>query len=336
MMNNNLREKKHIPIPITNRVLTKAKTYAAQLENPAQKEEVFLNTLAVNTVNQYLQWGEIETDLDKSYSEHPVHRIIAPRADLYLPNFEGRLLCCPLKPGENIITLPTNIDQVLGYVAVQFQETLDLLRNRKKPHPNPPRGFGREDYNQTFPPLTKGGEDYNQTFPPLTKGGGGGVNSTFARGLLEAVDLVGFLPFQENLPQEMSINDFQETETIFDYFFRWEEELLVLAEFKNDPVFMEVENMLENTDWLVIIKQLERMVSEEEPFLYGTEGADIIANMLDKKEESSTNREGKTNNELVTTREDEFTKSLDISKRKALEDIAEKLINDLKPIWDEG
>jgi|GEM_PF-4813553 len=52
---------------------------------------------------------------------------------------------------------------------------IDLLRNRKKPHPSPPRRFGE-------------GALQTRHFPPLTKGGLGGVNTTFARGLIEVLN----------------------------------------------------------------------------------------------------------------------------------------------------
>jgi len=61
----------------------------------------------------------------------------------------------------------------LGTVLTQVKDLLDLLRNRKKPHPSPPRRFGE-------------GALQTRHFPPLTKGGLGGVNTTFARGLLSS------------------------------------------------------------------------------------------------------------------------------------------------------
>jgi len=262
-MTNNLKHS--IPVPLFNEALTTAKKFAAQQETPEKRERVFLNTLAVAAVNTYLTWGEIETDLDQSYSYHPLHHILFPMGDLYLPKFAARLECCPVKPGENQITLPPN-GGIIGYVAVQFQKRLD------------------------------------------------------------EVHLIGFLPFTEelfteNAPQEIPLSEFQSVESLFDHFFRKEEELIILeemlAEKENDPVFERVRTNLANMSTLEIIAQLERIYRQEEDYLRGESGAKVL--------------EGFGQEMLMFNREDD-----DDDAQMELQDFAVELIEKLAEIWEEN
>jgi hypothetical protein len=94
-------------LPVTIEIKTEWQEIAynfATEQHQEQQLEIFQNTLAVLGLQEYLQWGEIETALTSSYSWHPYSRILTGWADLLLPEY-GRLLCC-LKQEQNYIELP--------------------------------------------------------------------------------------------------------------------------------------------------------------------------------------------------------------------------------------
>ena len=82
-------------MPITQKAIETANKFAAQQPNPQKAEQVYLNTLAVLAVNDYLQLMEIETNLAQSDSWNPVVRLCADIADLDLQGL-GKLECRPV------------------------------------------------------------------------------------------------------------------------------------------------------------------------------------------------------------------------------------------------
>ncbi|HBE18182.1 MAG TPA: hypothetical protein DEA78_10140, partial [Cyanobacteria bacterium UBA11159] len=125
-----------MPMPITETAIKTAHKFADQQPTLDKKEQVYLNTLAVLAVRDYLQLMEIDTDLANSDSWHPVVRLCADIADLNLPGL-GRLECRPVKvfnsdgksslselsPCSNICSVPPEVwcDRI-GYVVVQIDE----------------------------------------------------------------------------------------------------------------------------------------------------------------------------------------------------------------------
>jgi hypothetical protein len=116
-----------ITIPLDSSALKIAYEFSQHQDNPIKKEQVFLNTLAVYSVNTYLQWVEIATNLDLSYSWHPIHQKMSNIADLMIPNL-GRIECYPLKPNqEEIVVSYEALRKRIGYVFVQFQDSLEQV-----------------------------------------------------------------------------------------------------------------------------------------------------------------------------------------------------------------
>ncbi len=112
-------------IPLGREVHRLAEKFAAQQTILADRKKVYLNTLAVYAVHTYLQWLEIETNLEQSDSWNPVTRTLFDGADLILPDLGQTLECRPVLPGETALNLPlTATENLIGYVAVQFGETL--------------------------------------------------------------------------------------------------------------------------------------------------------------------------------------------------------------------
>ncbi len=111
-------------MPLTLKAHQIANQFRQQQHNINKGKQVYLNTLAVQTVNSYLGWMGIETDLKKSDSWNPVAQTLADTADLVIKG-KGKLECRPVLPEEQICHIPLEalLDRI-GYVAVQFNQEL--------------------------------------------------------------------------------------------------------------------------------------------------------------------------------------------------------------------
>ncbi|MBH8574933.1 DUF1822 family protein [Nostocaceae cyanobacterium CENA369] len=107
---------------------TIARQFAVEQTTPQKGKQIYLNTLAVYAVYNYLKWLQIDTALEKGDSWHPLKRALFDIADLVIPNI-GKLECRPVQPGETAIYLPPEVIQNrIGYVAVQFSERLQEVQ----------------------------------------------------------------------------------------------------------------------------------------------------------------------------------------------------------------
>lgn len=120
----------YLPITIPEKIRKLADNFATQQLKPEHREKVFLNTLAVYAVHTYLKHGDIETDLNKSSSWHPLDRALFDVSDLYIPHLEVSIECCSVKPNEEMVNFTANsLDKnIMGYVAVQFLDTFEEIR----------------------------------------------------------------------------------------------------------------------------------------------------------------------------------------------------------------
>ncbi len=112
-------QEKSISIPITQAALRIAQQFAEQQLGEEKKEQVYLNTLAVCVVNDYMQMMDISCDLSESESWNPAMRLYADVADLKLPQL-GHLECRAIHP-SNICYLPPEVpEDRIGVVAVKI------------------------------------------------------------------------------------------------------------------------------------------------------------------------------------------------------------------------
>lgn len=112
-----------LSLPIAQRSRQLAQQFAAQQPTPQKAEQVWLNTLAVSVVNDYLQLMHIPTNLVASDSWNPVTRLCADVADLEITGV-GRLECRPLKTFESTYQMPPEVQENrIGYVVVQIDES---------------------------------------------------------------------------------------------------------------------------------------------------------------------------------------------------------------------
>ncbi|VEP11312.1 conserved hypothetical protein [Hyella patelloides LEGE 07179] len=101
-----------------------AKQFASQQATIEKGKQVYLNTLAVYAVYTYLKCFPITTNLAQSDCWNPVLRGMFNVADLVLSNL-GKLECCGLLPGEEVITIPAEVrDNRLGYLVVLLENEL--------------------------------------------------------------------------------------------------------------------------------------------------------------------------------------------------------------------
>ncbi|MDY6898238.1 MAG: DUF1822 family protein [Cyanobacteriota bacterium] len=117
----------YLQVPLGKDAHQKAEEFAAEQDSADKGKQVYLNTLAVYAVNNYLKWLSIETALHLSDSWNWSTRTFFDIADLMLPSV-GRIECRPVLPGEDAVILPQEVTQErVGYVAVRFNNRLDFV-----------------------------------------------------------------------------------------------------------------------------------------------------------------------------------------------------------------
>ncbi|QUY42471.1 DUF1822 family protein [Acaryochloris marina S15] len=109
-----------LPITLTARQI--AQGFGQQQSTPEKCQQVYLNTLAVLAVKEYLALMEIPCNLEASDSWNPVVRLCADVADLLIPGM-GSLECRPILPGTPTCLLPPEVwsDRV-GYLVVVIDD----------------------------------------------------------------------------------------------------------------------------------------------------------------------------------------------------------------------
>ncbi len=126
MMVSNFQDLENIavPLPITSKTREIAREFAAQQATELKAKQVLYNTLAILTVQSYLQMLGIATDLFNSDSWNPIMRTCDDVADLDILNL-GKLECRPLKSSDTSCHIPMEVwDLRLGYVVVKIDDSL--------------------------------------------------------------------------------------------------------------------------------------------------------------------------------------------------------------------
>jgi hypothetical protein len=111
-----------LTLPITQVARDTAHTFAHQQLTPEKAQQVYLNTLAVWVVQDYLALMDIPCDLQASDSWNPVVRLCADVADLVITGI-GTLECRPVLPNARNCVLPPEVwcDRI-GYAVVVIAE----------------------------------------------------------------------------------------------------------------------------------------------------------------------------------------------------------------------
>lgn len=120
---NNIEEKS-MPLPITQAAMRMAQQFADQQPTQEKKEQVYLNTLAVCVVNDYMEMMDIPTNLRASDSWNPAMRLYADVADLKLTGL-GYLECRAVRCDTPICYIPPSVpDDRIGVVVVKIDAEL--------------------------------------------------------------------------------------------------------------------------------------------------------------------------------------------------------------------
>ena len=116
-----------LEIPLEQTARNLALQFASEQANPQKGKRVYFNTLAVWAVNYFLEWMELETDIDGGDSWNPAMLAVLDVADLVLPGI-GKIECCPVMLGETAISLPEVRENRIAYLAVGFAEPFDKVK----------------------------------------------------------------------------------------------------------------------------------------------------------------------------------------------------------------
>jgi len=114
-----------IAIPLDHDAHHYAQIFAQQQATPGKGKQVYLNTLAVCAVHNYLKWLSVPTRLDQGDSWQSGIRAILDVADLVIPKL-GKLECRPVIAGATALKIPNEVNQDrIGYVVVEIEESLN-------------------------------------------------------------------------------------------------------------------------------------------------------------------------------------------------------------------
>lgn len=113
-----------ISLPITTEIRYVANQLAQKQLNRKKSEQVWLNTIAVSVVNNYLNMLSIQTDLLSSDSWNPVIQLCSDSADLIVSGV-GKLECRPVKSGMSSCHIPLEVLNLrIGYTVVEIDDSL--------------------------------------------------------------------------------------------------------------------------------------------------------------------------------------------------------------------
>ncbi len=135
-MNNNMTETQSLPMPITQKAIRSAWQFASAHHHPQKAEQIYLNTLAVLVVKDYLRILNIETDLTECDSWNSVIRMFEDTADLYITGL-GKVECRPIRSIHQVKNSHHNFyanlpemcsvpieatEERIGYIVVEIDE----------------------------------------------------------------------------------------------------------------------------------------------------------------------------------------------------------------------
>lgn len=101
----------------------KAKDFADRQSNYQKAQQVYLNTLAVLSANQYLQRAGIQTDLENSNGYNLAMQTMLDNAELNLPEY-GVINCRPINEADQFLDIPdeTSTATILNLAVVIRQD----------------------------------------------------------------------------------------------------------------------------------------------------------------------------------------------------------------------
>ena len=111
-----------LALPITQTARRIALEFGRQQSTPEKVQQVYLNTLAIWAVKDYLDLMGIAYDLEASDSWNPVVRLGADVADLVVSGI-GRLECRPIAAHDTTCSIPPEVwSDRIGYLLVMIND----------------------------------------------------------------------------------------------------------------------------------------------------------------------------------------------------------------------
>jgi hypothetical protein len=111
-------------VPLSFEAHSLAQECRKLLSAPNKAKQVYLNTLAVYTVNYYLRCLGFKTDIERSDSRNPIRLQFMDVGDLLVEGL-GKLECRPVLPDAEVCQIPPEVrEERIGYVAVQLDRSL--------------------------------------------------------------------------------------------------------------------------------------------------------------------------------------------------------------------
>jgi Protein of unknown function (DUF1822) len=109
-----------LTFPLTSQAIQLAQQFSRQQPTPEKQEQVSLNTLAVCTINNYLEMMGFQTNLQAGDSWNPITRMGADVADLEVRGI-GKLECRPVKATDTEYSIPREVWlERVGYLFVEI------------------------------------------------------------------------------------------------------------------------------------------------------------------------------------------------------------------------
>ncbi len=111
-----------IPIPLTTEILHIARQFANEQPISEKAQQIYLNTIAVYAVNNYLRIISIPTNITAGDSWNSSIRLVEDVADLWITG-KGSLECRAVAKGALTYKIPPSIGlERIGYVFVEIDE----------------------------------------------------------------------------------------------------------------------------------------------------------------------------------------------------------------------
>lgn len=103
---------------------TQAEQFSYHQSNPQKAKQIYLNTLAVYAVNNYINYLGWETSLETSDSWNPLLQSLMNIADLDIINC-GKIECLFVLPDQHWLEIPAEVSSDrIAYIILQFHESL--------------------------------------------------------------------------------------------------------------------------------------------------------------------------------------------------------------------
>ncbi|NMG06694.1 DUF1822 family protein [Brasilonema sp. UFV-L1] len=121
---NSIINKLTFSVPLSVEAHAIAQEYSQGISNTVKRKQVYLNTLAVYAVENYLQCMGFATDWKESDSRNNLATKLMDVADLEVKGI-GKLECRSVLPKAEVCAIPPEVwEDRVGYVAVQFNSSL--------------------------------------------------------------------------------------------------------------------------------------------------------------------------------------------------------------------